>query len=78
LRARSPPAGRKPIADELEREVGNVLRRALDLAGDNGSSRLVNGPAAQSLLAELEHGERRSPVSGATATIDYPESCSAT
>jgi nucleotide-binding universal stress UspA family protein len=42
------------IAAELERERGATLRNAIALAGDDVSSRLVNGPAAVSLLAELE------------------------
>jgi nucleotide-binding universal stress UspA family protein len=42
------------IAAELEKEAGDVLRRAVEIAGDAVSSRLVNGPAAPSVLRELE------------------------
>ena len=42
------------IASELERERGKTIRNAIALAGDDVSSRVVNGPAAVSLLAELE------------------------
>ena len=42
------------IAVELERERGEALRNAIALAGDDVISRLVNGPAAVSLLAEVE------------------------
>lgn len=60
------------IAAELEQEAGDALRRAVELAGEDVSSRLVNGPAVRSLLREVErerasllcvgsHGNRRVP-----------------
>jgi nucleotide-binding universal stress UspA family protein len=42
------------IANELEREAGAALRRAQELAGEDATARLVNGPAVRSLLRELE------------------------
>ena len=42
------------IAAELEREGADALRRAAELGGPNATKRLVNGPAVQCLLAELE------------------------
>jgi nucleotide-binding universal stress UspA family protein len=42
------------IAGELEREAGDALRRAQEVAGDGATSRLVNGPAVRSLLEEAE------------------------
>jgi nucleotide-binding universal stress UspA family protein len=44
----------RQIDDELEVEAGDTMRRAVAMAGDDVSSRLVNGPAVASLLAELE------------------------
>jgi nucleotide-binding universal stress UspA family protein len=42
------------VAAELERQRGETLQNAIALAGDDVSSRLVNGPGAVSLLAEVE------------------------
>ncbi|HEU5363240.1 MAG TPA: universal stress protein [Gaiellaceae bacterium] len=42
------------IAEELEREAGAALRRAQEVAGEDATSRLVNGPAVRSLLREVE------------------------
>jgi nucleotide-binding universal stress UspA family protein len=42
------------IADELEREAGEALHRAQELAGADATSRLVNGPAVRCLLREVE------------------------
>jgi nucleotide-binding universal stress UspA family protein len=60
------------IAEELERESGDALRRAREIAGPGTTSRLVNGPAVRSLLREVvderatllcvgSHGHRRVP-----------------
>ena len=43
------------IAEELEREGAEALGRAAGLSGPSATKRLVNGPAVQCLLAELEH-----------------------
>jgi nucleotide-binding universal stress UspA family protein len=42
------------IATELEHEAGQSLERARHIVGPAGASRLVDGPAAESLLHELE------------------------
>jgi len=42
------------MAEELEREAGEGLRRAQEIAGDRASVRLMNGPAADVLLREAE------------------------
>jgi nucleotide-binding universal stress UspA family protein len=45
------------MAEELEREAGEGLRRAQQIAGDRAAARLVNGPAADVLLREVEREE---------------------
>lgn len=58
------------IAEELEREAGDALREAEELAGERASGRLVNGPPTEVLLQEAvrlqaglialgTHGHRR-------------------
>lgn len=42
------------LAEELERDAREALRRAQELAGGEASTRLANGPAVRSLLRELE------------------------
>jgi nucleotide-binding universal stress UspA family protein len=42
------------ITQQLEQEAGEALGRALEVAGEDVTSRLVNGAPAVSLLAELE------------------------
>jgi nucleotide-binding universal stress UspA family protein len=42
------------IAEELEREAGDALDRARELAGPDATARLVNGPAVRCLLREVE------------------------
>jgi nucleotide-binding universal stress UspA family protein len=43
------------ITEELEREAGAALHRAQEVAGEDATARLVNGPAVRSLLREIEH-----------------------
>lgn len=45
------------VAAQLEREAAEANREALALAGSGASGRIVNGPAAHSLLSALEAGD---------------------
>lgn len=42
------------VAEDLEREAGETIRRAAAIAGPRAELRLVDGPPLQSLLHELE------------------------
>jgi nucleotide-binding universal stress UspA family protein len=42
------------IAAELEREAGEAIRRAEEIAGPRAQSRLINGPPLQLLMRELK------------------------
>jgi nucleotide-binding universal stress UspA family protein len=52
------------IAEELEREAGETIRRAAAIAGPRAELRLVNGPPLQSLLHELEEKQATLAVVG--------------
>jgi nucleotide-binding universal stress UspA family protein len=52
------------IAEELEREAGETIRRAATIAGPRAKLRLVNGPPLQSLLHELEEKQATLAVVG--------------
>ena len=45
------------VAAQLEHEAAEANREALALAGSGASGRIVNGPAAHSLLSALEAGD---------------------
>jgi nucleotide-binding universal stress UspA family protein len=52
------------IAAELQREAGEAIRRAEEIAGPRAQSRLVNGPPLRSLMRELKTKEATLAVVG--------------
>jgi nucleotide-binding universal stress UspA family protein len=52
------------LADELQAEAGETLRRAAELAGARAGTKLVNGPAPASFLHELEEQDATLAVVG--------------
>ncbi len=78
------------VSGKLESEAREALDRASELAGEDVSSRLVNGPVEKSILAELEreratlvavgtHGRRRAAgilLGGVATTVLHEARCS--
>src|SRR5512146_1570960 len=61
------------IATELEHRAGHSLERARRIAGPGAASRLVGGPAAESLLRELERRRATLVAVGGHAHVRGPE-----
>jgi nucleotide-binding universal stress UspA family protein len=45
------------VAQELEQKAGAALHRAAQIAGERAATRLVNGPASEVLLREVERAD---------------------